>query len=402
MHLHDQRWLFLRRRAEVGVQWRIVERMRRSAAGGGEFDGFGHRDEGRIQLDRSRCAQYAMLAGVQVDRHQCRFRGGCGGHRECGARRQELNVRKGNERQVQWGEFSRPQVHYAELVARAYGIAYDCASVSCESIVSLSQGPERPCGLRLEYRARRDPIVLIAIEIPPVGAVGYEVERAVRIPAGLYDRFLEPTGNGRAMGEFRTREIRHIKCGGVPRHVRMVPRDPRNASAVGAHTGIGHEVALVEEHGTWAAGGGVESDYRVFRLAAAGVILPDAEKALSASFDLVVGVAEALGCERHGCLSMAVRVDALVCKIAKIHQAAADGVRCASILMNARARVESRRRQVFRATVRGAGYHDVTAALSRSTFYPIRISVRDLYIVECDRGSGQISRRKRGVPCAVR
>ena len=70
-------------------------------------------------------------------------------------------------------------------------------------------------------------------EIPPLVPIAAGVERAVRTPAGFDPGFSTVTELELDVAEGAVGERRNEQAGGIPRHVRMVPRDPDEAGAVG-------------------------------------------------------------------------------------------------------------------------------------------------------------------------
>ena len=181
-------------------------------------------------------------------------------------------------------------------------------------------------------RSRRAP----SIEIPPAGAIRYEKQRAIRRPLGLENRLLGAAGDlfaraDRAVGI----DQRDPELGAVPRHVRMVPLNPRQELPVGADDRIRIEVRAFDEHATR------HRDDRVL-----STLLAHTDQSRSRNINASVRVTCARGCDR---LRHAVRlllIDPLIGEVRKEHRAVMDGIGAAAVFVHARADVEPRRRHI--------------------------------------------------------
>ena len=76
---------------------------------------------------------------------------------------------------------------------------------------------------------------LPAVEVPPVGAVGEEPQRAVGAPPRLGDRLARPARDDRLLAGG---EVADDQLGGVPRHRRVVPLQPGQRGAVRATAAV--------------------------------------------------------------------------------------------------------------------------------------------------------------------
>src|SRR6202035_1103001 len=91
--------------------------------------------------------------------------------------------------------------------------------------------PELPRG-RAELGRELDDglgdLALTAVEVPPVGSVGDEIEDDGRRPGRLKDRFLFAARYFAGLGEAAViGERAHPQLVPVPRHVRVIPSEPR-------------------------------------------------------------------------------------------------------------------------------------------------------------------------------
>src|SRR5262249_29233061 len=121
--------------------------------------------------------------------------------------------------------------------AAADNCGYDCA-VRQKIEKTLTEDPMRPADIGFSRSHRGNAAIFQTIEVPRAGAVGAKIERASGGPSGLNNRLWRPPGNepGPLKRAF-TRQSRDVKPRPVPRHVGMVPGDPREPSAILGETG---------------------------------------------------------------------------------------------------------------------------------------------------------------------
>src|SRR5215217_2582716 len=120
------------------------------------------------------------------------------------------------------------EVRGASLTVRA-----DDAFRRDEGVGGHPEGPLREAELSLPLAEQFDTSITLAVEVPPPCAVRHEVESAVRRPLRLEDRLvLAPCDPLDVLGKPFSVEITDHKLRAVPGHVRVVPRQPREATAV--------------------------------------------------------------------------------------------------------------------------------------------------------------------------
>src|SRR5688572_19879375 len=97
---------------------------------------------------------------------------------------------------------------------------------------------------------RLHPAVAHPIQVPPPGAVGYEVQVAGRAPRGLEDRLLtEPAGDPTCLLDRAVLgELADEDLASVPRHPGEIPFQPADLRSVGCDAGRGVEVPTRADH----------------------------------------------------------------------------------------------------------------------------------------------------------
>ena len=126
------------------------------------------------------------------------------------------------------------------------------------------------------------------------------------MPLGLGDRFVAPTGHQPRRADLApigSGELANPQLGAVPRHVGVVPLQPAQVEAVGAHPRCRDEIRTGDDHDRLAAGLGLDGDQLIVDLTAC-VALADADDPPPIRGEGAVGVAIAhrfrrLGRERH-------------------------------------------------------------------------------------------------------
>src|SRR5690348_8826312 len=158
----------------------------------------------------------------------------------------------------------------------------------------------------------------------------------------------------------------------------MVPGKPGQPTAIGRQPRRGKEVVTGGEHlaGIGSGAGGVDAydgvHWLVSRLR---MVFANADPAAAPRVEKAIAVSPgALGCKRHGLGGAAVQaIEAVVGIVRKIESACRDEPGAPSVLVNAGAHVERRRRDVFRRPVRSLAHHYIAAGLLRTHFDPVDI-----------------------------
>ena len=91
---------------------------------------------------------------------------------------------------------------------------------------------------------------VVAVEIPEAVLIGRKQDAIGREPFGLHDRFGGAAGDDRLVGERAVvGQRRDVQLGAVPRHVRVVPAEKADPTAVGRHARRGVEVVAAMQIG---------------------------------------------------------------------------------------------------------------------------------------------------------
>ena len=188
------------------------------------------------------------------------------------------------------------------------------------------------------------------VQVPPVAAIGGEHQSARGEPARL-DRRLARSAGHRDRGAQRQGlqvEVGDQHPGGLPRHVRVVPLDPRQPGPAGLRVVVqfrsADEVGSLAEHRAVgrAAAGQRQGDQGVAGLGEVGVVfLADGQQQVEVGVQAEVGVPEAgavAGRRRGQRAGAAVRVAAVqpvsVAVVGEHHDPAVRGVRATAVLVH--------------------------------------------------------------------
>ena len=274
-----------------------------------------------------------------------------------------------------------PRERRVQLGDRAVGIAPG------EPVVPAAQAGEhdRPVGQHRVARRRELPVRhpdlgvhahdgcdvgagRVAVEIPPVAAVGHEPQRAVGAPPRLQHRLV---GAARDHELLAAGEVAHHELGGVPRHRRVVPPQPRQRAAVRGQARCGDEVRVADQHLRLAGRVRVEPDDLVHDLGGRRpvVALAHADDRRAVGGEVAVGEAvgaraRGLGGERHGVGAVREPVEALVGPVGEPDDAAAGPPAAPAVLVDGGARVPALGKQVGASAV-GAAAHELGAPAFR-------------------------------------
>ena len=294
---HDQRRPFGRRRREITIAGRIVERVRRQAIRGRKLERLGDREIAGIDRQRRpdangfhrpgrQCDPYHRVGGPPRAADEHRMRGG--GHQV--VRRLHIDVDVDQRARAGSRLASRhvPSSRYAVISRRFVG----------ERPRRRPEDPLRTAELRRHRVDGFHPSVAETIEIPPTGAIRHEVQRAVGRPPGLEDRLAAAAGRQCRRPDPAVRaDVRGPQLGAVPGHVGMAPRQPRQTRAVGTEARARIEIVTRGDHRDRRRRTVQrQADQRVDRLAIRyGVIFPHADQPPARGVGGVVRVAEPAG-----------------------------------------------------------------------------------------------------------
>ena len=178
--------------------------------------------------------------------------------------------------------------------------------------------------------------------------------------------------------------------GGVPRHARVVPRDPGDGPAVGRDRGPRHEVGARRQH-LAAVGVGtvqVEPHQLVGRLGVARMVLAHRVDVLAVQHQPAEAPRPRRR-DRHRLGGAGVEpVDPVVTRVREDHGAVEHGIRATAVLVHAGARVPRGRQHVVG---RGAvvPHQHGAAGLARAALEPVGVAAVDAHLVE-----GHLPRRQ--------
>lgn len=195
---------------------------------------------------------------------------------------------------------------------------------------ALAELPQRAAELLLAGAQR----LVVAVEVPPAGAVAGVEQRAVEAPVDLRDRLLGPAGDGPWLPERAVvPDLGEQQLRAVPRHPGMVPGEPGRLPPVGRDARPGHEpVPVVAEftHGVPVLGGGSVQRYGGEHAphvtgGLPGELLQHAPHFTQVQAHLRFGPAESVAHPRHGgerarLASGVVAVQALVGEVHEDHE----------------------------------------------------------------------------------
>ena len=234
---HDQRRPLGRRRREITIARRVVERVRRLAIRGRKLERLCDRDIPGIDRQRRPDANGLHRSGRQGDPY----------HRVRGPPRtaDEHRMRGGGHQVVAGFQIDVDRDQRAgrrrrgsrSAMSRLRGTPRSIRDSSANAHVEV---PKTHCGrpnsAAIGWTASTCP-ARTTMEIPPAGAIRHEVQRAVGRPPGLEDRLAAAAGRQCRGPEPAVRaDIRGPQLGVVPGHVGMAPRQPRQTRAVRTET----------------------------------------------------------------------------------------------------------------------------------------------------------------------
>jgi len=265
------------------------------------------------------------------------------------------------------------------------------------------------------------------------------VDLAVGGPLGLEDRLAGAAGDelgfeqGAVRGEPGGEELRP-----VPRHFRVVPREPEQPRAVGAEAGMREEVVPRYEDLPGVAGGAgiLRSSPRSPRAGAgiAGVrvsrqrdgddlvhphrvdlrppvVFPHADETPAGFVQDEIGVAQGgrgyavarlrrLRRDRPRLPARSLEIEALIGEVDEDHALAADEIGAAAVLVDARADADVARRQLLD-PIRGAAHENAAPALGGPAFQPVEGSAARRQASEPETGGRDAAGRDRRGPGSV-
>ncbi len=276
-------------------------------------------------------------------------------------------------------------------------------AVRIETVCRHAEEPLRLAELRFERMQREHFVAIDTVQVPPAAAVRYDMQFSRGRPGGLKQRLRHPCCNAtrRADAPFFA-DVGKPQLRGVPRHVRMVPRQPRETASVGTQARRRKEIVSVRDSGQ-RAGIEIDCSEEVERLVTARpMVFAHGDQPPTADVLDRIGIAKAVGRRQQLGLDGAIEcVDLLVRRIAEKYPARADCVGAAAILVCQRAHVQRRWHQIGGGAGRVAHQH-VTSLLLRPTFSPIDSVLRDRRLTQADRIADEQSRCHGRLPGAVR
>ena len=364
---HDQRRARSRRPPEVGVGRRVVVRVG-GAALGGERDRLGDGQSGRVEPELLGDPQDVHRAGRHVQRHDLRGLGGRRAHeRDPGTARVDGGL-EARERQVELEQLRRLRVEHAEVVHALTTPAADDAAVVQEGVRRVPELPQRDPELR---RHRREvglcAVLLRAVQVPPPGAIGDEVEPSVRTPGRLEHGLVRSTGDRMRRSQAPVRlQLRDHHLGPVPGHAREVPLQPHEPAPVRREAGTRVEVPSRRHDPRRRLPVGGHHHELVVREPLARVALPDADDQATVRRHAHIGEPVPTGDrgggrDRDGVGAWIEPVQPLVGEVGEDHRAPVDRVVTAPVLVDLGADVEAIGGEVDRRGP-GVGAHQGGAA----------------------------------------
>ena len=252
----------------------------------------------------------------------------------------------------------------------------------------LAEGPVREADVEAQLGHRHHTRVWCpAVQAPEPAAVTAEPQRAVRRPVRLADRLAlvaaGDDGSSRAVG--------HDEACRVPRHVGVVPLQPRPCRPVGAPARRRHEVGtLDDDRGEGRLVSGQAHD-RVHGLGAFGVAFLHAQDRRAVGRHVAVRVAQAaseVGHRGQRYRLAAVRADtveALRRPVGEPEHAVAGPPRTAAVLVDQRPRVPRRGEHLGDRAVGRPAQHGVAATLLGAALRPPHVGAVERHVAGCPR-----------------
>ncbi len=130
---------------------------------------------------------------------------------------------------------------------QAIRVGRDHGAVRQDDVARLAEDPGRDAHLGLDGIDRGELVQAVdPMHVPPVGAIRADVQGRVPSPLGLHQRLTArsrlPPGAAQDQHPTGLLQQAHPQLRGVPRHVRVVPRQPGQLAAVPGDPRGGHEV----------------------------------------------------------------------------------------------------------------------------------------------------------------
>ncbi len=295
------------------------------------------------------------------------------------------------------------------MVAPGFGVGADELLRRQEGIGRLPEYPLRLTELGLARTERMDAAGarIEAVEVPPAGAVGDEIEDAVGRELRLEDRFPGAAGNPpRARQRAVGGDLGQPQFGADPRHVGVVPGEPGEPRAIRRQSGRGVKIMALRQHTPRPRRARIDRDQRVVDPAVGAMLLAHADPAPPRRIEPPVGITKARAGsgfrgQRPRRPSGHLPIKALIGEIAEEDDAARYRRRAAAIFVHPGAHAEPRRRDVGDGAIRRAPDEDAAPLLARPSLDPVDVLAIDQDVAEADRlGDDQI-RGDRRAPAAI-
>ena len=209
-----------------------------------------------------------------------------------------------------------------------------------EGISRHAELPLRPSELGVHRRHGLDRAIALAIKIPPARApIRYEIEVAARRPFRLKNRF---TGSARDLSRMLDlaigREIADPEFRRHPRHVRVIPAQPRETVSIRAKPRRRIKIGARNKGALRARAREVDADKRVDHLPVTDMVFSDADQAVAASVDDAIGIAQGVGrargrrwCDRPRLTATVLAIESLIRVVGEKDDAIANRERPAAV-----------------------------------------------------------------------
>ena len=236
MALDDQRRFFVGEPDPVRVRRRIVKAMRDRAAPGGKRNVLGMRHAIGVQRDRTTPPHDARAAiGRPIPHQRRRLARRSGAHHHRIPQSHHLAIV--GVGQPQPLDRSVPHIHPHQAPDPQLIHRHNHGVRPHKRIGAHAEDPLRLPGLKTPGQNPFDLSVPLPIQIPPTGPVGDEIQLPPSRPHGLKDRFLPaPRHPARRLRQPLLIQIRYPEFCPIPRHVGMIPRQPRQPPTLRTQT----------------------------------------------------------------------------------------------------------------------------------------------------------------------